>query len=274
MMKISVQKIDKLRKITGIGIMDCKQALIQSNGDIDKAIRFLRKKGEKIAMNRSLYKMKDGALIASVDLNYSCGTIIGISCETDFLSKSYEFLSFLSILSKHSLLFHNKMDFLYSSYKEYESIQDLIINQMGVVGEKLELKIFEKIDSPFVINYTHNTNNKIAVLVGFSDKVRNVSVAKDIAMHVAAMNPIAINEKEIPKSLINEEIDIIEDQFRKKNKPDSVKEKMIQGKIKKFILENTLLNQKFIKNNKITVQEYLDKYDKNLKINLFKRISI
>ncbi|WP_185857142.1 translation elongation factor Ts [Blattabacterium cuenoti] len=274
-MKISVQKINELRKITRIGIMDCKNALVHSNGNIDKAIRFLRKKGEKVAINRSLYQMKDGAVIASVNFNYCIGTIIGISCETDFLSKNSEFLEFLSELSKQSLLFNNKIDFLCSSYNEYGSIQEMIVNKMGVVGEKLELKIFEKVDSPFIMNYTHNTN-KIATLVGFSDKINNISVAKDIAMHIAAMNPVAINEKEIPNSLMNEETEIIEDQVQKENKSksNSIKKRIIQGRINKFILENTLLNQKFIKDSKITVQEYLNKYDKNLKINIFKRVSI
>ncbi|WP_185849046.1 translation elongation factor Ts [Blattabacterium cuenoti] len=270
-MKVSVKEIYKLRKITGIGIMDCKKALVDSNGDINEAIRFLRKKGEKIVINRSSYQMKDGALIASVNLNHSCGTIIGIRCETDFLSKSHEFLDFLSILSKKSLLFNNKTDFLNSSYNNNENIREMIVSKMGVVKEKLELKIFEKIDSPFVINYTHNTN-KIASLVGFSSEI-NISVAKNIAMHVAAMNPIAINEKEIPDSLINEETEIIKTQVEKENISDSIKKKIIQGKIKKFVWDNTLLNQKFIKNNKITVQKYLDKYDKNLKINIFKRVS-
>lgn len=272
-MKISTQKINELRKITGIGIMDCKEALIHSNGNIDKAVLLLRKKGEKIAINRSSYQMKDGALMASVHPNYYCGTIIGISCETDFLSKSYEFLSFLSMLSKQSLSFNSKIDFLSSSYNEYGSIQEMIVNQMGVVGEKLELKIFEKINSPFVMNYTHNTN-KIATLVGFSNKVNDIYVAKDIAMHVTAMNPIAINEKGISDSLMNEEIEIIKDQVKKENQSNFMTKRIIQGKIKKFVSENTLINQKFIKNSKITVQEYLDKYDKNLKINFFKRISI
>ncbi|WP_185861094.1 translation elongation factor Ts [Blattabacterium cuenoti] len=271
-MKISVEEVNKLRKITGIGIMSCKKALIQSNGNINDAIYILRKKGEKVAINRSLYEMKYGALIASVNSNHSCGTIIGVSCETDFLSKNSEFLDFLSILSKQSLLFNNKFDFLHSSYNKYKSIQEMIVNQMGIVGEKLELKIFEKIDSPFVMNYTHNTN-KIATLVGFSNQT-NIFVAKNIAMHVAAMNPIAINEKGISSLLIDEEIKIIEYQIKKENKSDHIKKKIIQGKIEKFLLENTLLNQKFIKDNKITVQRYLNQNDKNLKINLFKRASI
>ncbi|WP_185851972.1 translation elongation factor Ts [Blattabacterium cuenoti] len=273
-MKISVQKINELRKITGIGIMDCKKALILSHGEIDKAILFLRKKGEKVAMNRSSYKMKEGAIIASVNLNYCIGTIIGISCETDFLSKSSEFLDFLSALAKKSFLFDNKNDFLCNSYNEHGNIQEMIVNKMGVVGEKLELKIFEKINSPFIMNYTHNTN-KIGVLVGFSTKI-NIYVAKDIAMHIAAMNPIAISKKEIPNSLMNEETEIIKEQVQKKNrnKSDSIKEKILQGRINKFVEENTLLNQKFIKNSKITVQEYLNQHNQNLKINIFKRVSI
>ncbi|QIK16615.1 translation elongation factor Ts [Blattabacterium sp. DPU] len=272
-MKISIHKINELRKITGIGVMDCKKALIYSKGNIDDAIRTLRKKGEKIAVTRSSFHMKDGALLSSINSNYSCGTIIGISCETDFLSKSSEFLYFLSILSKHSLLFNNKIDFLHSSYDKYETIQKMIINQMGIVGEKLELKIFEKINAPFVINYTHHTN-KIATLVGFSNKINDISVAKNIAMHITAMNPIAINKEKIPRSLINEEIEIFENQIQKKNKSDVIKKRMLQGKIEKFLSENTLLNQKFIKNNEISVQKYLDKYDKNIKINIFKRINI
>ncbi|AGW86000.1 Elongation factor Ts [Blattabacterium sp. (Nauphoeta cinerea)] len=272
-MKISIQIVNKLRKLTGIGIMDCKKALIQSNGDIDNAVHILRKKGEKIAVDHFFHHMKDGALISSVHSDYSYGTIIGISCETDFLSKSTEFLNFLSILSKQSLLFNTKVDFLRSSYNEYESIQKMIINKMGVVGEKLELKIFEKVDSSFVMNYTHNTN-KIATLVGFSNRVNNLSIAKDIAMHIAAMNPIAINEKQIPSSLMNKELDIIKCQVQKENKSDFIKNRIIEGKIQKFILENTLINQKFVKDNKITVREYLEKYDKNLKIDLFKRVSI
>ncbi|WP_185863070.1 translation elongation factor Ts [Blattabacterium cuenoti] len=271
-MKISIQVVHKLRKITGIGIMDCKKALIQSNGDIENAIHILRKKGEKIAIDRFFHHMKDGALIASVNSDHSYGTIIGISCETDFLSKSPEFLNFLSILSKQSLLFNTKIDFLRSSYNEYDSVQKMIINKMGVVGEKLEFKIFEKVDSSFVMNYTHNTN-KIATLVGFSNRV-NRSIAKDIAMHIAAMNPIAINEKQIPSSLMNKEIDIIKCQIQKENKSDFIKNKIIEGRIQKFILENTLMNQKFVKDSKITVGEYLGKYDKNLRINLFKRVSI
>ncbi|WP_185869436.1 translation elongation factor Ts [Blattabacterium cuenoti] len=274
-MKVSIDKINELRKITGIGIMDCKVALINSNGNIEKAILILRKKGEKIAVDRSLFQMKEGAVISCVNSDYSYGTIIGLSCETDFLSKNLDFLDFLSILSKQSLLYNNKKDFLNSSYKdhnyEYENIEKMIINKMGVVGEKLELKIFEKIMAPFVMDYTHN--NKIATLIGFSTKI-DKNVAKNIAMHVTAMNPISIDKNGIPNSLMKKEIEIFKSQVEKEKKQENIMKKIILGKVEKFISENTLLNQKFIKNNKITVQEYLKKYNNKLKINLFKRINI
>ncbi|WP_185853160.1 translation elongation factor Ts [Blattabacterium cuenoti] len=271
-MKIPVYQINKLRKMTGVGIMDCKKALIDSNGNIDEAILILRKKGEKIAINRSSFQMKDGAVISSISSDHSSGTIIGLSCETDFLSKSYEFLSFLSMLSKKSLSCHTKEDFLSSYYHEMNSVKEMIVSHMGVVGEKLELKIFERIDSPFVIDYTHN-NHKIATLVGFSSEI-NISVARNIAMHITAMNPIAINEDEIPNKLMKKEVDIIKNQVKTEIRSDDMMQKIIQGKIKKFVLNNTLLNQKFIKDNKINIQEYLNKYNKNLKINFFKRVSI
>ncbi|WP_185865838.1 translation elongation factor Ts [Blattabacterium cuenoti] len=273
-MNISVSQINKLRKLTGVGIMDCKKALVDSNGNIDEATLLLRKKGEKVAVNRSSFQMKEGAVVSSISSDYSSGTIIGLSCETDFLSKSHEFLSFLSMLSKKSLSCHTKEDFLSSFFHEDNSVQEMIVNHMGLVGEKLELKIFEKIDSPFVADYTHN-NHKIATLVGFSSKI-NISVARNIAMHITAMNPIAVNEEEIPNILMEREIDIIKNQVKKeiKLKNTEIMEKIIQGKIKKFVLNNTLLNQKFIKNNKINIQEYLNEFHNNIKINLFRRVSI
>ncbi|WP_185861968.1 translation elongation factor Ts [Blattabacterium cuenoti] len=271
-MKVSASQIYKLRKITGIGIMDCKKALITSNGKIDEAIHILRKKGEKIAINRPFSKMEYGAIISTINFDYSYGTIIGLSCETDFLSKNNEFLNFLSILSKKSLSYKNKEDFLSSFFDEKNSIKKMIVHKIGVVGEKLELKIFDRIDSTFVMNYTHY-NNKIGVLVGFSDKI-NISMAKNIAMHIAAMNPIAIDEDNIPNFLIKKEIEIIKNQVKKEIKSENVIKKMIKGKMKKFVFDNTLLHQKFIKNEKITIQEYLNQCNNSIKITFFKRVSI
>ncbi|WP_185873680.1 translation elongation factor Ts [Blattabacterium cuenoti] len=263
-----VDKIKKLRKITGIGFMDCKIALIKTNENFDKAIFWLKTKGEKIALNRSFIETKEGGVISSITMDHTIGTIIGLSCETDFLSKSRIFLKFLNFLSKHSLLFKNKKEFLSSLYKK-QSIQDLIFEKMGIIGEKLELKIFERIESLFVMNYTHH-NNKIATLIGFNKNVNN-NIAKNIAMHITAMNPITIDKDKIPNDLIKQEIEIIHKQIKIEKLPYDKKEKIVSGKLKKFISENTLLNQKFIKNNKITIKEYLKKSDKNIKINFFIR---
>ncbi|WP_185866407.1 translation elongation factor Ts [Blattabacterium cuenoti] len=272
-MKIPAIQIKKLRKLTGIGIMDCKEALINSNGNLDKAINFLRKKGENIATKRSFLEVKEGALHSSINDDQTFGVIIGLSCETDFLSKNKNFLDFLSTLSKISLLYHTKKKFLSSLYRG-RTIQDLIIEKMGVVGEKMELKIFERIESPFVTGYIHN-NRKIATLVGFSNHTKgiNKTMARDISMHITAMNPIAIDEKEIPDSIVEKEKEIISYQVEKENKPSDIKKKIILGKVRKFILENTLLNQKFIKDNKITIREYMNKFNKNLKVQIYKRIT-
>ncbi|WP_185877209.1 translation elongation factor Ts [Blattabacterium cuenoti] len=261
-MDISISKINKLRKITGIGIMDCKKALICSNGDIEEAIYILKKKGEKIAINRSGIKINEGSVIASVKKDYSYGTIIGISCETDFLSKSKEFLDLLHNTSIKSIDLSEEifLDFVKNSINKH----------IGIFKEKMELKVFEKMKAPFVINYTHN--NRIAALVGFSKKI-NKYVAKDIAMHVVALNPISISEEDFPKSILEKEKSIFQYKIDK-NKSKEIIDRIIKGKINKLILENTLINQKFIKNNKITILDYLRNYEKESKILFFKRINI
>ncbi|WP_185876656.1 translation elongation factor Ts [Blattabacterium cuenoti] len=272
-MKISIHQINKLRKLTGIGIMDCKKALTLTKGNIDEAIYFLRKKGKEISITRSSFQMKDGAVISSVNADYTSGTIIGISCETDFLSKSHEFLNFLLELSKKSLNSFSKEGFLESFFSKKELVKDAIFRKMAIVKEKLELKIFERVDSPFVIDYTHN-NHKISTLIGFSSKI-NKSPARNIAMHVTAMNPLSIDEDDIPNTIVEKEINFIKDQIKKeKIRSEDIKQKIVEGKIQKFIFNNTLLNQKFIRNNKINVKEYLNQFDNKIKINFFKRVKI
>ncbi len=272
-MKFSISKLKELRKITGIGIIDCKEALIFSNGNIKNAILFLRKKGKKIYINRYNATTSEGVLMSSVNSNFTVGTIIGISCETDFLSKNKDFLDFSFLLSNHSLLYKNKNSFLNSSFNKFK-IEDLIIDKMGVVGEKLILNIFEYLEGKFIIEYTHN-NNKISVLVQFSKKF-DVLFARDIAMHIAAMNPLSIDCKDFPENILQEEIKIIKNQviINNKNKSDNLIDKIIKGKLKKFINDNTLLNQTFIKNKKLTIKDYLYSFDKKLNIISFKRINI
>ncbi|WP_185850822.1 translation elongation factor Ts [Blattabacterium cuenoti] len=282
-MKITTSKIKKLREITGIGIMDCKKSLIKSKGNLDKAIYILRKKGENIALNRSSIQIKEGSIISSVNPEFNKGSIIGLTCETDFLSRSTEFIEFLSFLSKKSLFYRNKNEFLSSIVENNRTIQQIIIEKMGLFCEKLELKIFENVESTIVINYTHN--NKIATLVGFSicssssfdtSLSENILFARNIAMHITAMNPIAIDEQGIPDDLIKKEEKIIWHNINEKTKDKSneIKEKIFLGKKRKFIMENTLLHQKYIKNEEETIQEYIRKFNEKIKINIFKRISL
>ncbi|WP_185873142.1 translation elongation factor Ts [Blattabacterium cuenoti] len=272
-MKISISKIKELRKFTGIGIMECKKALINSNGDIKKAIFFLKKEGKKISINFSKNKTDEGALISYIKNDDTFGTILGISCETDFLSKSKDFLNLLYDLSKKSVSYNYKIDFLNSSYNNEETVNDFIKNKIVIFKEKIKISVFETIKAPYVINYTHN--NKIAALVGFSKKIEKY-IAKNIAMHIVAMNPLSISENDFPKNILKEEKNIIRQQVENENKEKQTKiiEKIIIGKIKKLILDNTLINQKFIKDNSLTVNEYINKFEKDFNILSFKRINI
>ncbi|WP_185864869.1 translation elongation factor Ts [Blattabacterium cuenoti] len=269
-MKVSISEIQKLRKLTGVGIIDCKNALLNSNGNIEEAIFFLKKKGEKIALNRSKFETKEGGLIAKVDNNNNYGVIIGINCETDFLSKSTEFIKLLNDLSQKAFFYSSKKEFLNSLYHNNDSVNNILNKKIGIFKEKLDLNTFEKVEAPFVMSYTHN-NNKLASIVAFSKKL-DYKVAKNITMHVAGMNPVSISEKDFPKSVLKKEIKVFEQQNNQYYKSKDLRDKIIKGKIKKLILENTLLNQKFIKNNNITVFDYLKENSKNSDILSFKRV--
>ncbi|WP_185868357.1 translation elongation factor Ts [Blattabacterium cuenoti] len=273
MKKISISKINELRKKTGIGIIDCKNALEISNGDINKAVFFLRKKFKNISLKRSNFHLKEGAILSSLNLDYSMGTIVGISCETDFLSRSLDFLKFLRTISKQSLLYHgyDKKEFLNFSCKQYgyQCIQEMIDYYMGVFREKIELKIFEKICSPFTIQYTHNY--KIATLVGFSSSL-DLNIAKDIAMHVTAMDPISIED--LPETFLKEEMEIMKNQIEYKNKSEQVIKRILDGKKQKLVEEHSLLHQKFIKNHKFSVKDYLHTHNNHVNILFFRRRTI
>ncbi|WP_185882270.1 translation elongation factor Ts [Blattabacterium cuenoti] len=269
-MTINIDQIYKLRKKTGIGILDCKNALIKSNGHFEEAIIFLRKKGKKIYFKKSLDDIKHGAIISITNQNKNIGNIIGLSCETDALSTSREFIFFLKKIANISLCYNNKEFFL-------NKIKNLIYDQIAITSEKIELKIFEQIHSPCVLHYTHYY--KIATLVGFLSTIKTeeynkyTNDLKNIVLHITAMNPISINQNDFPKSLIKKELEIIKDQIKNENQSETIKNSMISGKIKKFIMNNTLINQKYIKNTKITIQEYLKNF-KHIQINNYKRISI
>jgi elongation factor Ts len=254
--KITAAEVNKLRKATGAGMMDCKKALVEANGDFDKAIEILRKKGQKVAAKRADRESTEGAAISKVNEDKTAGVSIVLGCETDFVGKNENFVNLAHELAELALNYNSKEDFLKADFNGM-SVAEKLIEQTGVIGEKLDINAFEKIEAPFVGSYIH-AGNKIATLVGLSSNVEGAEVvAKDVAMQVAAMNPIALNETEVDAEVIEKEIEIAKDQLRQEGKPEAMLDNIAKGKLKRFFKDNTLVNQAFIKDSKVSVQDYV-----------------
>lgn len=256
MTKITAAEVNKLRKTTGAGMMDCKKALVEAEGDFDKAIEILRKKGQKVAAKRADRESTEGAAIAKVNGDNTVGVSVVLGCETDFVGKNENFVELANKLADLALTCATKEELLAADF-EGMSVADKLIEQTGVIGEKLDLNAFEKVEAPFVGSYIH-AGNKIATLVGLSASAEGADVvAKDVAMQAAAMNPIALNEEGVDATIIEKEIEIAKDQLRQEGKPEAMLENIAKGKIKRFFKDNTLVNQVFIKDNKVSVAEYV-----------------
>jgi elongation factor Ts len=273
MTKITAAEVNKLRKSTGAGMMDCKNALVEAEGDFEKAIEILRKKGQKVAAKRADRDSSEGAAIALVNENKTSGIIISLNCETDFVAKNETFVSLANQLAGIALEQGSKESFLQASIDGL-SVQEKLIEQTGVIGEKIEIGAFEKLDAPFVGSYIH-AGNKIATLVGLSSPVEGAALAaKDVAMQVAAMNPVALNESAVDQDTINKEIEIAKDQLRQEGKPEAMLDNIAQGKLKRFFKDNTLVNQAFIKDSKQSVDQYVKSVDANLEVTAYERVAL
>lgn len=272
---ISAADVNKLRQITGAGMMDCKKALTEANGDFDAAIDFLRKKGQKVAANRSERDAKEGLIIAKVTGNGKKGILITLNCETDFVAKNDDFNKVADTIADVALNGNAKtLDELKAlPFNGSLSIADKIIEEVGKIGEKIELSTFELIESAKVVAYNH-PGNKLATIVAFNKDSVTDAVAKDIAMQVAAMAPIAVDKGDVDSKTLEREIEIGKEQARQEGKPEEMLEKIALGKLNKFYKENTLLNQEFIKDNKKTISQYLAENDKELTVVGFKRVSL
>jgi elongation factor Ts len=256
MAKITAADVNKLRKSTGAGMMDCKNALVEAEGDFDLAIEILRKKGQKVAAKRADRESTEGAAIAIVNENKTEGAVIVLGCETDFVGKNENFVNLAKQLAELALESSSKEELLNSDFGGI-TVAEKLIEQTGVIGEKIELSDFEKISAPYVSSYIHS-GNKIATIVGLSANVEGAEVvAKDVAMQAAAMNPIALNEEGVDASIVEKEIEIAKDQLRQEGKPEAMLDKIAQGKIKRFFKDNTLVNQAFIKDAKQSVAQYV-----------------
>ncbi|MGB8705243.1 MAG: translation elongation factor Ts, partial [Gillisia sp.] len=273
MAKITAAEVNKLRKSTGAGMMDCKNALVEADGDFDQAVEILRKKGQKVAAKRADRESSEGAVIAKVNDDATRGVIVSLNCETDFVAKNDSFVDLASDLAEMALKFSSKEELLAADYKGI-SVQDKLTEQTGVIGEKIEIGDFRTLEAPFVGSYIH-AGNKIAVLTGLSKNVDGAEeAAKNVSMQAAAMNPVALNEEGVDQTTIDKEIEIAKDQLRQEGKPEEMLDNIAKGKIKRFFKDNTLVNQDYIKDNKMSVSAYVKSVDSDLTVVAFERVAL
>jgi elongation factor Ts len=274
MATISSADVAKLRKVTLAGMMDCKKALEESNGDFDKAIEIIRKKGQAVANKRADREATEGVVLSKVTANGKMGAMIVLNSETDFVAKNAEFISLANKILNLALAKNPaNLDELKALPLENTKVEGKVIEFVGIIGEKLSLSYYEKVEAAHVQAYIH-PGNRLATLVGFSKAGLNVQVYKDVAMQVAAMNPVAIDKEDVPEKIIVQELEIGKEQARRDGKPENMLEKIAQGKLGKFYKESTLLNQEYIKDNKISIRQYLQSADKELTVTAFKRYTL
>ncbi|MGA1978569.1 MAG: translation elongation factor Ts [Bacteroidales bacterium] len=274
MATINAADVAKLRRVTLAGMMDCKKALEESEGDFNKAIEIIRKKGQAVANKRADREATEGAVLAKVAPDGKHGVMIVLNSETDFVAKNSDFLGLANnILDTALAKTPADLEALKSLPLDKATVGDKVIEFVGIVGEKLDLSYYEKIEAPFVQAYIH-PGNKLASLVGFSKAGLDMQVYKDIAMQVAAMNPVSIDKDDVPEKIIAQELEIGREQARREGKPENMLDKIAQGKLGKFFRESTLLNQEFIKDNKQTVGQYLKSTDKTVSVTVFNRYNL
>lgn len=274
MATISSADVARLRKVTMAGMMDCKKALEESNGDFDKAIEIIRKKGQAVANKRADRDATEGVVLSKVNATSKAGAMIVLNSETDFVAKNGEFIALATkildlALAKTPL----NLDELKALPMENSTVGEKVTEFIGIIGEKMELAYYEKIEAAHVQAYIH-PGNRLATLIGFSKAGLDVQVYKDIAMQVAAMNPVAVDKDDVPEKVIAQEIEIGKEQARRDGKPEEMLEKIAQGKLAKFYKESTLLNQEYVKDNKMSIRQYLQSVDKQLTVTAFKRYSL
>jgi elongation factor Ts len=271
---ITAADVNKLRTQTGAGMMDCKKALMESNGDFEQAIDYLRKKGQKVAANRGDREAKEGQVIAKITADAKRGAIICLNCETDFVAINEDFANFAQKILDVAINENPaSLEALTELSIDGTPIKDRIIDYVGKIGEKIELSRYEVVNAEKVIAYIH-PGNKLATLVGFNKASVSEQISKDVAMQAAAMAPVALDKDDIDSGILEREIEIGKEQARAEGKPEEMLEKIAMGKLQKFYKESTLLNQEFIKDNKLTVLQYIKSEDKDLTATAFKRVSL
>lgn len=269
---ITAADINKLRQATGAGMMDCRKALTESNGDFEAAIDWLRKQGQKVAAKRSDRDAKEGVIIAKPTADNKAGIVICISCETDFVSKNADFVAFAQSIADAAVANNVKSaEELNNVEVNGAKVSDMINDKLAAIGEKIEVSKFERVEAPYVASYIHGAN-RMGVLVGLT--VAAEEAGKDVAMQIAAMNPLAVDETSIPADVIAREKEIAIEMVKAEGKPAEMAEKIAMGKLNKFFKDNTLMAQAFVKDGNKSVADYLKSVNADLKVTEFKRVAL
>ena len=271
-MAVTMADISHLRKMTGAGMMDCKKALIESDGDFDKAVEIIRKKGQAVAAKREDREATEGCVWAAK--SGDTAAIVALKCETDFVAKNEDFVALTKKILNAALAENvSDLETLKTISIEGKTVSDLIVERIGVTGEKMELGFYEKVTAPSTVVYMH-PGNKLAAIVGFNVPDVDAQLAKEVAMQVAAMSPIAVSRDEVPAEVIEKELEIAKEKAREEGKKEEMLDKIAQGRINKFFQESTLLEQAFVKDSKKSIKQYLQENNKDLTVTAFKRVTL
>jgi elongation factor Ts len=275
-MAITASDVNKLRQQTGAGMMDCKNALVEANGDFEVAVDVLRKKGQKIAAKRGDNEAKEGLVLAQTSADGTTGVILTLNCETDFVAKNEGYVNFVQSIVDIALakLPATAEELKALAYNDKLTVEEKITEQVGVIGEKLDLSSYAVINAAKVVAYNH-PGNQLATLVGLNSGSDVVAEAgRQVAMQIAAMNPIAIDKDGVDARTIEREIEVGKELAIQEGKPAEMAEKIAMGRLNKFFQENTLLSQAFVRDNKVTIEQFLDSTEKGLTVTDFKRFSL
>jgi elongation factor Ts len=276
MANITAADVSKLRQQTGAGMMDCKNALVESNGDFQQAIDFLRKKGQKVADKRSDRDATEGCVISKVNAEKNFGVVVMLNCETDFVAKNADFVAFTTSIADLALVKKPATleELLNLNMADGRPVKDNVTDQVGRIGEKIELSVYNFIDAPMTFSYIH-PGNRLATVMGLNKADEAFAIpGKEVNMQIAAMAPVALDKDQVSAETIQREIEIGKEQARQEGKPEEMLEKIALGKLNKFYKEMTLLNQDFVRDNKVSVGQFLKSIDKDLTVTGFYRISL
>ena len=269
---ITAADINKLRQTTGAGMLDCRKALTESNGDFEAAIDWLRKQGQKVAAKRSDREAKEGVVIAQTTADHKSGIVLCVSAETDFVSRNPEFVAFVQTIADAAIANNvQTAEELKAAKVGNETVADMINDKLASIGEKIELTRFERVEAPYVASYIHGAN-RMGVLVSMTKEAADAG--KDVAMQIAAMNPLAVDETSISQETKDREKAIAIEMIKAEGKPAEMAEKIADGKMNKFFKDNTLMHQVFVKDNSKSVADYLKSVDADLKVTDFKRVAL